>query len=482
MSIQETWKGFTPQARAGLAAGTVLIAALTAGLAWWAYRTDYQVLFADLGAGDAAAMTAELDKMKADYQLSDGGHTILVPKEQVYKQRLQLMGKEIPLHGAVGFEVFNNADFGMTDFVQKVNYQRAVQGELTRTIMSIEGVQAARVHLALPEQGLFKKAQGHAKASVTVTMKPGKVLAEQQVAGIQRLVAASVPEIVANDVTVLDQHGVALTRPAQREGEAGAGANARLDAKRGAEEYLQKKVNQVLERTFGAGAGMASIDLVLDLDQDKVTTEEVLGARGQQAGTVATGVLVRERQSEREGGSAPAQGGAGSSTSESDYQVGRRVQHHVSASGAIKRMTVAVLVKQPLNFEQVEQLRQVVALATGLDTERGDAIVVQSMEQFVLPGRNGAGNDVGDKAQHAEADAGTALAAAPAMRQQAAAPGVLPVLLGILMLVLVAGGVLLLRRRQADHTRRLDAAEREQLLLHVRGWMAEPGGDQGGRP
>lgn len=474
MSIQETWKGFTPQARTGLVAGTVLVVALSAGLGWWAYRTDYQVLFADLGAGDAAAMTAELDKMKADYQLTDGGGTILVPKEEVYRQRLQLMGKEIPLHGAVGFEVFNNADFGMTDFVQKVNYQRAVQGELTRTILSIEGVQAARVHLALPEQGLFKKAQGHAKASVTVTMKPGKVLAEEQVGGIQRLVAASVTDIAPGDVTVLDQHGVALTRPSQREGEAGLGANARLDAKRSAEEYLQKKVSKVLERTFGAGAAVASIDLELDLDQDKVTTEEVLGARGQEAGTVPAGVLVRERQSEREGASASAQAG-GSSTSESDYQVGRRVQHHVTAGGAVKRMTVAVLVKQALNFEQAEQLRQVVAHATGLDAARGDAIVVQSMEQFVAPVQA-----PGGPAKVAEAEAADGATPAPGAARQEAGPRVVVALLGILVLAL-AGGAWLLRRRRAG-VRRLGAAEREQLLLHVRSWMAEAAQDKGGRP
>lgn len=474
MSIQETWRGFSPQARAGLVAGTVLSVALTAGLGWWAYRTDYQVLFADLGAGDAAAMTAELDKMKADYQLTDGGRTIMVPKDQVYRQRLQLMGKEIPLHGAVGFEVFNNADFGMTDFVQKVNYQRAVQGELTRTVLSIEGVQAARVHLALPEQGLFKKAQGHAKASVTVTMKPGKTLAEEQVTGIQRLVAASVADIAPGDVTVLDQHGVALTRPSQREGEAGVGANARLDAKRSAEEYLQKKVNKVLERTFGPGAGVASIDLALDLDQNKVTTEEVLGARGQEAGTVPAGVLVRERQSERDSASASTQAGGGSSTSESDYQVGRRVQQHVSAGGAIKRMTVAVLVKQPLTTEQAAQLREVVALATGLDPARGDAIVVQSMDQLVPPGR-----PAGEGTVNVGEDAASAAASASAPQEEPA-PHVLTVLLGILMLVL-AGGGLLLRRRQTG-VRRLQAAEREQLLLHVRGWMAEAGRDQGGRP
>ncbi|HZV65291.1 MAG TPA: flagellar M-ring protein FliF, partial [Telluria sp.] len=135
-SLLLLWEGLDRRARVGAALGCVLIAGLMVALAVWAYRPDYQVLFADMAPRDAAAMSAELDKMKTPYQLGDDGNTILVPRDLVYKTRLKLMGKDVPLHGAVGFEVFNNADFGMTEFVQKVNYLRAVQGELTRTILS----------------------------------------------------------------------------------------------------------------------------------------------------------------------------------------------------------------------------------------------------------------------------------------------------------------------------------------------------------
>ena len=221
------WQDMESRSRAGLVAGILLIIAFVAALAWWAYRPDYQVLFADMAPRDAAAMTAELDKLKAPYQLGAGGNTILVPRDQVYKMRLKLMGKDVPLHGAVGFEVFNNADFGMTEFVQKVNYQRAVQGELTRTIQAIDAIQAARVHLAIPEQGLFKKASSKPKASVALTVKPGMVLTPDQISGIQRLVAASVPDIAAADVTVLDQHGAALTRVAASDTADGGGVGLR---------------------------------------------------------------------------------------------------------------------------------------------------------------------------------------------------------------------------------------------------------------
>lgn len=335
-SISTLWETLSRGARIGIVIGTLLIAGLMIALGVWAYRPDYQVLFADVAPRDAAAMTAELDKMKTPYTLGEGGTTILVPRDLVYKTRLALMGKDVPLHGAVGFEVFNNADFGMTEFVQKVNYLRAIQGELTRTILSIDGIQAARVHLAIPDQGLFKKATTKPKASVTLTMKAGQTIAAPQVAGIQRLVAASVPDIVSGDVTVLDQHGVALTRV---NGEDDAGAvGAQLDAKRSTEEYLVKKVSAVLDRTFGAGEAIASVDVALNLDRGKLTTEEVLPAKGSTTEGGPAGVIVRERLSSRDADPAVAVGGAkaaagGTSTTESDYQVGRRVEQVATAGG-----------------------------------------------------------------------------------------------------------------------------------------------------
>ncbi|KRB99158.1 MULTISPECIES: flagellar basal-body MS-ring/collar protein FliF [unclassified Duganella] len=475
MTMMQMWSGMAPRARTGLAAGVVAIVALVAALGFWAYRSDYQVLFSEVAAADAAAMTAELDKQKTPYQLADGGSTILVPKDLVYKTRLKLMGKEMPLHGAVGFEVFNNADFGMTEFVQKVNYQRAIQGELTRTILSIEEIQAARVHLALPEQGLFRKSGTKPKASVTVTMKQGHALAPEQVTGIQRLVAASVPDIVAADVTVLNQQGVALTRVAAEQGGEQLSI-AQLDLKRGTEDYLAKKVSQVLDRTFGAGEAVASVDVLLNLDQTKVTTEEVLPARG--AAGAAAGVMVRERQTSREGAPAVASGqpaGSGSTLTEADYQVGRRVEQHVPGSGAIRRMTIAVVVRQPLRAEQQEKLKEVVMAATGFSAARGDAVVVHTMEQLLTPAQ-AAGNAAPD-AQGALAGSAAASAASRASAEAAAATGSVPWALTAVLAVIVAAVAvayaLRAGRRQAPAAR-LDPATRQLLLQDIRSWIAAP--------
>jgi flagellar M-ring protein FliF len=499
------WNGMGRSARIGVVVGATLVLALAFGVAFWAYHPDYQVLFAEVTSADAAAMTAELDRTKTPYQLADGGNTILVPRDLVYKTRLKLMGKDLPLHGAVGFEVFNNADFGMTDFVQKVNYQRAIQGELTRTILSIEDVQSARVHLAIPEQGMFKKAAVKSKASVTLVMKPGHTLAPEQIAGIQRLVAASVPDVLANDVTVLDQHGIALTRVAAVDGAMDSGL-AQLDSRRSVEDYLLRKVTQVLDRTFGPGGAIASVDVSLNLDQSRVTTEDVLPAKNASGDGNPTGVVVRERQTVRDtGGAAPGahDGQSGNaSVVESDYQVGRRIEHLVTAPGSTRRLTIAVVVRKPLTDAQAEKLK--------------DAIAVVSIDRFATPvetepasleaSANGMGLDAMTAAASKSAASKSASPGSSAMVSGSASvtgagqvtpghakPGdatsaavvVMAVVAATLALFMVAIGGLKIRRwirslrssrqggAEALQGQRLTPAERERMLAEVRQWIAQ---------
>lgn len=469
----EMWRRLDVRARAGLIIGSALVVLLVGALAVWAYRPDYQVLFADMAPRDAAAMAGELEKMKTPYQLADNGNTIMVPRDLVYKTRLKLMGKDVPLHGAVGFEVFNNADFGMTDFVQKVNYQRAIQGELTRTILAIDEVQSARVHLALPEQGLFKKSATKPKASVTVTMKPGRVLEPVQVTGIQRLVAASVTDIAAADVTILDQHGVALTRPAGAD--ATVDGLSQLDGKRSAEDYINKKVGQVLDQTFGAGEAMASVDLVLNLDQTKVTTDEVLPGWKPKDDVAPTGVVVREHHTVREGDPTASAATVGvksgdDTTAEAEYQVGRRVEQVSVTPGSIKRMTIAVVVKRALSEAQRAQLREVVALAAGFTPARGDAIVVSSIDSMVS-GQPAPAAPVAPDGTPAPVTAGAATAATPPVKVASAAWWS-----ALALTVVVVGAALGLRRRTRGSSvrARLSEAQRLRLAADVQQWIQAP--------
>lgn len=489
------WERLGRVARVSLVAGVAGIVACTILLGYWLLRSDNQVLFADLTPQDTAAMTAELDRLKIPYALGDQGSTgtsILVDKNEVYKTRIKLMGKDIPLHGAVGFELFNNSDFGMTEFAQKITYQRALQGELTRTILSLAEIRDARVLLALPDQGLFKQTNVRPKASVTLTLKPDQTLHPEEVAGIQRLVAAAVPGIATQDVTLVDQRGVALTRAAG-EGDADPGTG-RLDLKKDTEKYLALKAGKVLERALGPGQALASVDVTLSMDRIQTSTDEVVGAPGR-AGSEQTGVVVRARESARDIGpplnTHSNDGGAGTGGNtqrEVEYAVGHRVEQVMSQPGAIRHIEVAVVVKTPLNPEQQDRLRKMVAASVGASLQRGDAVIVQTLEGLKVAAVDAAGialpvpgdadlpavvSKRGDRATGAAADARTPIVALTG-------PGRANVWLMLLALFIAVIFVMFWRRRKekrddSGHAVALSEEQRQAALVQVRNWMR---GDQ----
>ncbi|HWH82085.1 MAG TPA: flagellar basal-body MS-ring/collar protein FliF [Burkholderiaceae bacterium] len=381
--LKTMWARATPGARAGLLIGVLAIGLAMAVFGRWALAKEYQALFTGLSDQDASTMVAELDRMKVPYRLEANGASILVPQELVHKTRLQLVGKNLPLHGTVGFEIFNNTDFGMTEFTQKVNYQRALQGELTRTIMALDEVQSARVHLALPESSLFKREQNRPKASVTLAVKPGQSLGRDQVGGIQRLIAAAVPGIEMADVTVLDQKGVTLSRRGETGGD---GDGWQLETKQQIEGYLGRKVASVLDRAFGPGQGVVSVDVALNFDHVKVTSEEVLPAKGAVDGAAPSGVVVRERQTQRtvstgRDGTDGANSEGAPTNLDVEYQTGRRVEQIVGTPGSVRRINVGVVVPRGITQDRLDRVREVVAMAAGLDKQRGDGIAVYSLDQ-----------------------------------------------------------------------------------------------------
>ena len=380
--MQQWWSTLPTRARLSLAAAAALVLVAVAATGWWLLRADRAVLFSDLRAQDAATVVAELEKLKVPFALADQGSTILVERSDVHALRLKLMGRELPLHGTVGLELFNTSDLGMTEFAQKINYQRALQGELTRTILSFPEVRDARVHLAFAEQGLFKQNAARAKAAITLNLRQGASLRAEQVSGIQRLVAAAVPGLLPQEVTIVDQQGVALSRVAEAENDASAGS-ARLDLKRETEGYLSRKAAAVLEKAFGPGQALASVDVTLNMDQVRVTTEDVIPAAD---GKGAAGVLVRERESARdsaapEARAGDARGARGSSMQRDvEYQVGRRVEQVVSQPGAIRKIHVVAVVRQDLDATVREQVQRLLAAAVGASPERGDAVVLQVLK------------------------------------------------------------------------------------------------------
>jgi flagellar M-ring protein FliF len=232
---------------AAVALGAVLLCALLAAIWLLFLRTDYGILFSRLRAPDAATIVAELDKRKIPYRLEQGGTTILVPVDRVDSTRLAVMGEDLPLKGQVGFELFNKSDMGLTDFAQKINYQRALQGELARTIMTVESVDSARVHLSISEHSIFRDDRVLPKASVTLMPRPGHRITGPTVQGIQRLVAAAVPELEPGNVVVIDESGRVVGS------DLGAEDGAEQPGRRGVEQHYEQEIRRAI-------AGIAPVD------------------------------------------------------------------------------------------------------------------------------------------------------------------------------------------------------------------------------
>ncbi len=469
--MQDWWNSLTSAARRSLLGGAAAVLLLIAGLGWWLLRPQQAVLFSSLSTQDAAVLAQELDRQKLAYRVADDGGTLLVDAAQVHATRLRLMGRDLPLQGAVGFELFNGSEIGMSEFAQKVHWQRALQGELTRTILAFPEVRQARVHLALPEQGLFRQSVQPPKAAVTIGLRPGRSLRPEQVQGIQRLLAAAVPALAVHDVTVLDEQGIALSRPARLDGE-GAAAGL-LELKRETEAYLARKAMQVLDRSIGPGLSLASVDVVLAADQVRTTTEDVLPAQGL-GRAAAAGVLVRERESLREG--IPDRGtevrtdlrGPASSQRDAEYQPGRRVEQVVSQPGAIRRLQLVAVVQRPLPVDHADELRLLLAAAVGALPERGDQVRVQVAPAAPAVPVPGSAADtpglVGDRG------------AMPSATHRAPAGDPqrwwLVALDGVAIAAALAAAWLLLRSRHARRGR-LSPPQRQLALGQVQAWLAD---------
>lgn len=388
-NMKAAWAGWSRGRRTlfvAVAAGVVVLTIIASA---WALSSSYQVLFADLDPRDAAAIVDELKRMKVHYQIADGGSKILVDEKTVHETRLRLMGRGVPLAGGVGFEIFDNKDVGMTEYTQKINYQRALQGELARTISSMNEVRQARVQLVIGESTLFKRQKIKPKASVSLALKPGAQLATEQILGIQRLVAASVPGLEPGAVTIVDQRGVTLSA-AMEEDEDYQQISGKLRLKKNAEDYFIRKISAVLDRTFGPGQAIVSVDVTFNFDDVKRTQQTVVPVRtnaGEEAGAV-----VRKRQSVYRARGPVAKVADGdtyaaaspdlSSTTDVEYELGKTIEQVVSSPGSIRRVSVGIVVPK-VSAEQTQRVQDLVSMIVGFNGERGDAISVQSIDRMM---------------------------------------------------------------------------------------------------
>ncbi|HET9443297.1 MAG TPA: flagellar basal-body MS-ring/collar protein FliF [Acidimicrobiales bacterium] len=379
--------GFTTGQKAmlGLAALALLVASF--GFTRWASAPSLAPLFTDLEAADAAAITEQLDAAGVGYELGDGGRTVLVPRAELYDLRLQMSAAGLPSGGTVGYALLDKQGITASEFRQRVDFQRALEGELVKTITAIEGVDAANVHLVIPKDDLFADDERHPSASVLVKTAPGKVMASNQVQAVVHLVSSSVEGLQPDQVTVADAKGNVLSAPGQQ-GVDAAGGDARAQQAQTFEQSLSRSVEELLVPVAGPGGAVVRVKADLDFDKRSTTTERF--EQGEEGAVPVTESVTKETftgAGTPVGGvlgpdAVPITGGSGDSNyakeqTQRSNAVGRVTETIDAAPGSIKRMSVAVLLDEGkakgLDVEEVESL---VAAATNLDPERGDDIQV----------------------------------------------------------------------------------------------------------
>ncbi len=348
----------------------------------WSTKVEYGLLFGNMDPKEAAKTIEKLDELKIEYRISDGGGTILIPRDQVYETRIKLASEGILTQGGTGYEIFDKSNLGVTEKVQNINFQRALEGELQRTIRAINGIEFVRVHLVFPEERLFKEDQKEPSASVFLRVK--QKLNANQVSGITNLIASAVEGLEISRVSITDQDGQELT---EHYDDSVAGlSNYQMTLQRKVEDYLKRKIQAQLNNILEPGNSDVRVSADLNFDTIETTTEkydpESRVARSEEIETT--------QQADRADSTSAA-----TEHLISNYEINRTVQHITNQVGNIKRLSVSVVVNHAVSVEQIDgeikrdftartpdelsKIESLVRSAVGFDATRGDQIVVSNM-------------------------------------------------------------------------------------------------------
>jgi flagellar M-ring protein FliF len=404
--IAEQFKQLTP------ARQVTLLATAAGSLAFFFWMTNgaansqYRLLFRGLDDAEVASVIDALDSENIDHRLEEGGTAILVPTPMVHEARIRVAAKGLPAGKGVGFEIFDKGNFGVTDFVQKINYKRAMQGELARSIEQIEAVEAARIQIAIPDKTVFlRKERNHVTAAVVTRLRPGTDLTSEQVQGIVHLIASSIEGLQKERVTIVDNHGRLLApvgsgAPGPHAPDGAMAQRSRMEAS------LENQVVSLLERTIGIGNVSAQVTAELDWTKVEKTEEtfdpesqvvrsEQLSEDSSRDGSTASGgvagIVANAPDTSAKGDSAQQESSTSRMASTINYEINKSVSHTVLPIGTIKRLSIAVLIDgmpfdptavvegeeapagyKPWDETNMAQFEQLAKAAVGFSEDRGD--------------------------------------------------------------------------------------------------------------
>ena len=387
----------------------VVVLAAIGSITWftkWQHERDFRPLFTSLSPEDAGAMIQKLKEKSVEYRVSEGGNSILVPEDKLAELRLEMAGLGLPKTGRIGFEIFDKTNFSTTDFAEHVNYRRAIEGELERSIMSLAEVEQARVHVTFPKESVFLESREAAKASALIRLRAGAQLAPQNVAAITHLIASAVEGLSPEAVSVVDMRGNLLNRSRRGFSDDG-GSAASLEYQQGIEKELTAKINSTLEPLLGAGKFRSGVFVECDMSG---------GEQSEETFDPAKSVMVMSQRTEEATGSSRLDGGqpgtasnlprpparvTGSASGPNrrveniTYQSSRTVRHTKLPQGVVKRLAVSVLVDQDIKWEgkgkqlqrvlipptpeKLKTIHDVVATLVGFSAPRGDQLIVETL-------------------------------------------------------------------------------------------------------
>lgn len=410
--VSAFWGSLKGQQKVTLLTATGLVLAGLIALVVWANHVTYEPLFTGLRTEQVAPIVEALKSRKVPFHLTNGGTAIEVPAEQMLELRLSLAGEGVLKDGMVGFEVFDKGGIGVTNFVERLNFQRALQGELMRTINELDSVEASRVHIVLPRESLFVKSERPATASVVVKLRSGARLDKEQINGIVNLVAASVEGLKTENVSVVDTEGRTLASP--RADSVAGTPNTLLEYQDTLERRLEARITEFLERVVGPGKAIAKVQANLEMKSVE-TTSEAYNPDNRVARSEQTRVETRRNvgpdsagvpgtQSNLPGNTAATTTGNGTMQLERNeatlnYEIDKTVSKTVQAPGQLKRLTVAVLIDGSYKAaaaagaaaatkgeyiarttDEMKLFDQIIKNAVGFNAERGDDVTVQNMQ------------------------------------------------------------------------------------------------------
>ncbi|HTY39065.1 MAG TPA: flagellar basal-body MS-ring/collar protein FliF [Bacteroidota bacterium] len=349
-------------------------------------RPTYGMLFSNLAEQDASKIVDKLKEKSVPYTLEDGGKTIMVPRQQLYELRLALASEGLPHSSTIGYEIFDRTNLGVSDFAQKINYRRALEGEISRTILQLDEVEGVRVHIVTPEKALFREDEKPPTASVVLKLKSGKPLAHGVAQGIAHLIASSVEGMDASNVTIVDSHGTMLSDNTKSNSLAGM-TSTQYEMQQKVEAYLAQKAQTLLEGALGMGNSMVQINAELDFRQVEKTLEEYdpdkTAVRSEQTSEEKSVVRDSLPPSTR-------------SNTVTNYEVNKSVERIVENVGNIKRLSVAAIINQkqhvvekdgaktvehtPRPQEEMDRLTELVKKAVGFSAQRNDEVSVVNLQ------------------------------------------------------------------------------------------------------